>query len=58
LNDAPGSEEALVKLRNTIAEIDVNLSKMATEVDCIYKFMLILEDNSFEMNPDLIEKFW
>ena len=58
ISSQPVDENALVELRNTIAEIDVNLAKMATEVDQIYSFMLILEDYCYVFDEANVEKFW
>ena len=43
IEKTPTNENDLVNLRNLIAENDVNLAKINTEVNYIYSFMLIME---------------
>ena len=43
----PKNEKELVELQVIIAENDVNLAKMATEVNSVYEFILIMEKYNY-----------
>lgn len=51
-------EQQLVELKNLIAENDVNLAKLNTEILSVYKFMNILEDYNYTYNIDRAQQFW
>ena len=58
LTKSPKDETELVTLKNYIQEHEVNLSRLDKQVNQVYQFLLILEENSFEfgVNLNLINK--
>ena len=48
LTKSPKDEAELVTLKNYIQEHEVNLSRLDKQVNQVYQFLLILEENSFD----------
>lgn len=54
----PQNEKQLVELQNIIAENDVNLAKMNTEVNGVYQFILILEKYHYPLEYSNMQNYW
>ncbi len=48
----------LVKLKNIIAENDVTLAKMGTEVNAVHEFLMIMEDYCYSFSDEGVQHFW
>jgi len=48
----------LVELQNIIAENDVNLAKMNTEVNGVYQFILIMEKYNYPFEANNMNNYW
>ena len=45
-------------MKNFLAENDVNLAKMRKEVDCVYDYLLMFEEYSYQYGEKNLENFW
>lgn len=54
----PSNEEKLVNLKSTIAENQVTLAKLRSEVNSVYEFILVMEDYCHKFDDDQSNFFW
>ena len=52
----PKNEQELVELKTYLAENDINLAKMKNEVDCVYEYLEMFEQYSYDYNN--FKNYW